>query len=137
MKTSVLDSFSLLAFFGDEAGAATVEKILVEALSGKRSVLLSLVNWGELYYVTLRRLGRETVNSTVDRLSSMPIEVVQADFAMTRLAAEIKATHKLAYADAYAVALAKMRHGEVVTGDPEFRAVENTIVPIHWIRRVP
>lgn len=37
------------------------------------------------------------------------------------------------YADAFSAALAKI-NGELLTGDPEFKAVESE-VPIHWLPR--
>jgi uncharacterized protein len=40
---------------------------------------------------------------------------------------------RLSYADAFAAALAKIRRAELITGDPEFRAVEGE-VKIHWLR---
>jgi predicted nucleic acid-binding protein len=36
-------------------------------------------------------------------------------------AARVKAKHKISYADCFAAALAKIRKGEVITGDREFK----------------
>jgi len=36
---------------------------------------------------------------------------------------KLKASKKMAYADCFAAALAKLRNVEVVTGDPEFKEV--------------
>ena len=51
---------------------------------------------------------------------------------IARQAAIYKATHKMSYADCFAAALAKIRNCELLTGDPEFTAVENEI-KIHWV----
>ena len=40
---------------------------------------------------------------------------------------------KLAYADAFAAALARLRKAELVTGDPDFKAVEGEI-RIGWLK---
>ena len=50
-----------------------------------------------------------------------------------RQAAIYKATKKLAYADAFAAALAKILNAELVTGDPEFKEIENEI-KIGWLK---
>ena len=44
-----------------------------------------------------------------------------------------KAGGKLAHADAFAAALAKLRHAELVTGDRDFKAVESKI-KIGWLK---
>jgi len=38
----------------------------------------------------------------------------------------------MSYADAFSVALAKRNDGRVMTGDPEFKAVEAEI-SVHWL----
>jgi predicted nucleic acid-binding protein len=55
------------------------------------------------------------------------------DIAMVRQAAIYKATHKMAYADAFAAALAKEYKAELVTGDPEFKPLEKEI-KINWLK---
>ncbi len=46
-------------------------------------------------------------------------------------AAHIKAEHQLAYADAFAAALAVSNGATLVTGDPEFKVLEDSL-SIHW-----
>ena len=123
----VLDSLALLAYFEDEAGSVEVTKILQEAAEKKRNLLISIVNWGEVLYIIEMRYGREK-RDTIERLmSQMHLEVVDADKDLTRAAAHIKATEKLPYADSFAAALTLIRKAELVTGDKDFRAVENKI----------
>jgi ribonuclease VapC len=47
-------------------------------------------------------------------------------------AARIKAHHPLSFADCFAVATAARENAIVVTGDPEFKAVEK-LVEIEWL----
>ena len=49
------------------------------------------------------------------------------------LAAEFKTRFKLSLADAFAAALAKEKKAELVTGDPEFKALEKEI-KINWLK---
>ena len=45
----------------------------------------------------------------------------------------IKAEYPVAYADAFCIATAKRVNGQILTSDPEFKAVEN-LVPILWLK---
>jgi ribonuclease VapC len=47
-------------------------------------------------------------------------------------AAHIKAEYPLAYADAFAAALAMNKGATLVTGDPEFEVLKNRL-PIQWL----
>src|ERR1019366_4968375 len=123
MAVKVLDSWALIAFFEDEPAAEQVEKLLVRAESGTHKLLLSVVNWGEIYYNTMREVSQEAAEQKAKEMAGLPIEIVGVDgenLDLVRQAAVYKATRKLSYADAFAAALAKIRHAELVTGDHEF-----------------
>jgi ribonuclease VapC len=135
MATKVLDSWALIAFFEDEPAADEVEKLLVKAEAGAHKLLLSVVNWGEVYYSTMRKLSQEAAEQKVREIAGLTIELVpvETDLPLVRQAAIYKATKKLSYADAFAAALAKIRNAELVTGDLEFKEVEDE-VKIAWLR---
>ena len=130
----MLDSWALLAFFEDEPAAEEVEKILLDGEAGRTRLLLSVINWGEIYYSVMRRVSQEAAEAKALEIAGMPIEMVpvDADLVLARRAAQYKATHKLSYADAFAAALAKERHAVLVTGDPEFRSLEKEF-KIQWL----
>lgn len=128
----VLDSYSLLAYVEGEAGAEKMIELFRTARDSGRDLLLSVINWGEVYYVTLREAGRERAEEVARLISTLPIEVVPADLELTRQAAEFKSSRKMSYADCFAAALAKLRKAELVTGDKEFRQVEREL-KILWI----
>ena len=135
MATKVLDSWALLAFFEDEPAAEEVEKLLAKADHGTHKLLFSVVNWGEVYYITMRKVSQEAAEQKAKEMAIMPIELVpvETDLQLVRQAALYKASGKLAYADAFAAALAKLRNAELVTGDPDFKAVEGEI-KIGWLK---
>lgn len=133
MATKVLDSWALMAFFEDEPAAEAVEKILEQAAAEKHKLLISVVNWGEVYYNTAREVSAAAAEQKLREIATMPIEVVGADLPLTKLAAHYKATKRMSYADCFGVALAKFRNAELVTGDPEFKEVEKEI-KIHWLK---
>ena len=136
MATKVLDSWALIAFFEDEPAAEQVEKILAQAGEEKHRLLLSVVNWGEIYYNTMREVSQEAAEQKAQEMAALPIDIVGVsdDLVLARQAAIYKATHKMSYADCFAAALAKIRNAELLTGDPEFKALEKEI-KIGWLPR--
>ena len=135
MVTKVLDSYALMALFNDERGANEVEKLLLKAEGGSLTLLMCVVNWGEIYYSVSRGASPEMAESKAKEIAGMPIELVgvDTDLNLVRQAALFKATRKMSYADCFAAALAKIRNAELVTGDPEFKAIEGEI-KIAWLR---
>jgi len=128
----VLDSYSLIAYFEGEAGAKSVVHALKTARDSGVPLLISVVNWGEVYYITLREAGTERADQVVEVISTLPIEIVMPDLELTREAARLKARGGIAYADGFAAALAKLRKSELMTGDREFKQVQD-VVKILWI----
>ncbi|NLJ48462.1 MAG: type II toxin-antitoxin system VapC family toxin [Candidatus Atribacteria bacterium] len=128
----VLDSFAVLAYLQAEKGAQQVKELLHQAANGQLSVQMTVINLGEVYYITSRVYGQERAEEVLAMLKHLPIKLVVADEELTLEASRIKAKHPLSYADTFAVALAQ-RHGvSVVTGDPEFSCVEN-LVSVKWL----
>jgi predicted nucleic acid-binding protein len=134
MAVKVLDSWALMAFLQDEPAAEEVEKLLLKAAADKHRLLLCVVNWGELYYSIARTEGNAVAEQKAAELATLAIELVPVsdDLQLVREAAKLKASKKMAYADCFAAALAKLRGVEVVTGDPEFKEVEAE-VKVAWL----
>ena len=132
MKRYVLDSYSLLAYAEDEKGADAVEDILTKALDNQAEIFLSVINWGEMYYIALREGGKERAELYRETFARYPITIVEANKELTLQAAHFKANYKISYADAFAAALAKNRKAVLVTGDKEFKSLENEI-KINWL----
>jgi predicted nucleic acid-binding protein len=136
MATMVLDAHALMVLFNDEPGAEEVEKILLKAESRNPTLLMSVVNWGEIYYSILRGASQEIADSKCHEIAGMEIEIVPVDgrdLELVRQAAVFKATRKMSYADCFAAALAKIRNAELVTGDREFKVVEGELKRIRWL----
>ncbi len=133
VKTIVLDSHPLLKYFEQEEGWQEVAELLQQASDEKCQLLLSVVNWGEVYYVTHREYGAEYAEKARGALEHMPVEVKDMDQEITLQAAKLKANGGLSYADCFAAALAMKRKCELVTGDKEFKQVEGS-VKIRWLK---
>lgn len=130
----VLDSYSLLAYIEGEAGAEQMIEIFRVARDSGRSLFLSVVNWGEVYYITMREAGRERADEVAHLIATLPIQIVPAELDLTRQAAALKSKHRMSYADCFAAALARQRKAELVTGDRDFRQVEGE-VKILWLEK--
>jgi len=128
----VLDSWALLCYIEQEAGFEKVINLFEKAVESSKPLLMCTVNWGEVYYQIARHFGDEKAREIEQLIDTLPIRLVEADRDLTREAARIKATKRMAYADCFAVALARLKKGEVYTGDPEFKLVEKD-VRIVWV----
>jgi predicted nucleic acid-binding protein len=136
MAVKVLDSWALIAFLEDEPAAEHIENLLVKAEAGTHKLLLCVVNWGEIYYNTMRQVSQEAAEQQAKEIAGLTIEIIGVDdknLDLVRQAAIYKATRKLSYADAFAAALAKIGGAELVTGDREFEEVEDEI-KISWLK---
>lgn len=129
----ILDSYALLAYLGNEEGKQRVRELLRRASRGESRVAMSLINLGEVLYITERELGLARAQEVVAMSEQLPIEIVPATREAVFLAAHIKAQYPVAYADAFAVATARSLNGVLLTGDPEFEAVKD-LVEIEWIQ---
>jgi ribonuclease VapC len=123
MAKFVMDSYALLAFFRDEAGADTVEKLLNEAAEDKHELYITSVNAGEVYYMSCRKDSISKANQVWDAMKKFPLHFVIADMELSLAAAKIKANQKLSYADAFAAALTIQKKATLVTGDEEFESI--------------
>ncbi len=123
----VLDSYSLIAYIENEPGAEKMIEVLRLARDSGKALLLSVVNWGEVYYIMLREADQERADHVAHLISTLPIQIVPVDLELARQAALFKSRKKMSYADCFAAALAKLRRAELVTGDKDFRQVEGEI----------
>jgi predicted nucleic acid-binding protein len=96
---------------------------------------MSVLNWGEVFYILWQRRGEEKARQTMANLSRLPIELVPVDLPQALKAAEIKAVHKIPYVDCVAAALAEIRQATLVTSDRDFEKLGRRL-QILWLGRV-
>lgn len=132
MKPVVLDSYALIAYLNKEEGYSTVSEIFEKCVDADEHAFMCAVNIGEVYYHALRVGSEQKAKLALEIIKALPIEIVEANINLTLQAAEYKAFHKMSYADAYAAALAKIKKAGLITGDKEFKALEQEI-KICWI----
>jgi predicted nucleic acid-binding protein len=127
MKRIVLDASAVITFFEDRPGADKVEDLIRQAVDGKRHLFMSVVNWGEVYYSTWQAKGPGVARKIIEDVAQLPIEIVPADLDLTRRAAELRAEHKLPYADCFAAALAATRKANLATSDKDFSQLDKRL----------
>jgi ribonuclease VapC len=128
----ILDAHGFMVFLEREPGFEKVKAIIAMSAEKNNNLLITSVNYGEIYYIILREYGQDKANEVEGVIKSLPIEVVDVDTQIAKQAGIFKATNKISYADCFAAALTKINNGELITGDKEFKVLENEI-KIIWI----
>jgi len=128
----VLDSFGLVCLFHKEPGWEKIQKVLYELSSSGQKALLSIINWGEFYYIIKRHVGKWKAEEALGLLSQLPIKILSVDDDLVKEAAEIKSDYPISYADAFCIATAKRSKGKIFTNDPEFKSVQH-LVSVIWL----
>ena len=132
MRSSVLDSYAVLAYLFRERGHEAVVALLEKAAESGRNAFISAPNWAEVRYQVQRKTTEAKWDEVREKLLALPIEVIAATQEIAEAAGAIKADKKMSLADCFAAALAKAHKADLYTGDLEFKAVEHEI-KIVWI----
>lgn len=131
-RRHVLDSSALLALLQDEPGAQMVEDLLVAEDS---EVSMSAINLAEVLYILHRRFGEQAACLVETKVfDTLKVRVVDATWDRVRCAARIKVDGGISFADCFAAALAEEMDATLVTGDPEFRPLEQSgRITVLWL----
>jgi predicted nucleic acid-binding protein len=127
MKRYILDTHSVIAYLEGEESGKGVITVLESALENKAEIYMCVINWGEVYYIALREGGKDRAELYREVIAKYPVEIIDADIDLTLIAANYKAHYKMSYADAFAAGLAEQKRATLVTGDKEFKHLEDKI----------
>jgi len=131
-KRSLLDSFAVIAFLKKERNFHLVVDRLREAEAEKRLLCMNHINAGEVYCQVKKKNLAPDFNKFWETFLSLPIEFISNDFALVVEAAKIKSRYALSFANSFAAATAMREKAAIITGDPEFKQLEEE-VDIEWI----
>ncbi|MGB8646833.1 MAG: type II toxin-antitoxin system VapC family toxin [Anaerolineae bacterium] len=131
-KVIVLDTWSIIAYLEDEPAGQQVAEMLADAHENQISMLMSVVNAGEVWYIIAREVSDAEADSSIAELRHLGIEFVDANWKLAQEAGRFKAKNKMSFADCFAAALAKENKADLVTGDQEFKQIDGE-VKIHWL----
>ncbi len=132
--TYILDSFALLAYLQGENSGDQIQRILTQSNQRECRVIFPLINLGEVAYIIERSQGLEKAQEALSAIRQLPLEILPVSEERVLAAAHIKANHSLSYADAFVVATARELQGQILTGDPEFKQVED-LVQVIWLTK--
>lgn len=130
----ILDAHALLVFLQREAGYEKVESFFIKTVKNNTNLLISSVNFGEVYYIVMREFGQKKADEVERIIQTLPIVIIDVNTKIAIEAARFKAKKKISYADCFAAALTKINKGELITGDKEFKMLESDI-KISWITK--
>ncbi|HHW25874.1 MAG TPA: type II toxin-antitoxin system VapC family toxin [Firmicutes bacterium] len=130
----VLDSYALLALLQDEPGAQEVEDLITSA---DTEISVSVINLGEVFYILARKVGREAAHAFENRVMETPkLTIADASWQRVKNAAALKSVGGLSFADCFGAALSLELDATLVTGDPEFKRLEETVgLKVMWLPR--
>jgi predicted nucleic acid-binding protein len=133
-KAIVLDSWAVIAYLEGEAAAERVADHIADAHEQDIPLLMSVVNAGEVWYIIARETSVSDADRSIKEMKHIGIEFIDADWALAHEAGGFKSKHRMSFADCFAAALAKHRKALLLTGDPEFKQVEQEII-IDWLKK--
>lgn len=117
MRRHVLDASALYRFLTKGDGGQIVAEIFRRAVVEGIPVMMSAVNWGEVYYTLVKRIGLTKADAvTAETLNAAPIALINVSPDDAVRAARLKAQYNLPCADAFAAALTG-NQGVLVTAD--------------------
>jgi predicted nucleic acid-binding protein len=111
-----------------------VGRLLRDAAIDREPLLVSVANWGEVFYLSRQRVGEERARQALGKLSRFFISVVPVDLPQALKAGEIKALHHIPYVDCLAAALAILNQATLVTSDRDFEKLGRKF-PVLWLPR--
>ena len=131
MKPHVLDAHALMVYFEKEPGFEKIVRIFSQSLE-RNNVFITTINFGEVLYIVLRECGEEKAIEIETLISRLPVTIVPVSMDLARQAARFKAFKRMSYADCFSAALAKEMKARLITGDKEFKEVEDEI-DVEWL----
>lgn len=133
----VLDSYAVIGYLEDEHFADWLQQLLLSARKGQCRLYMHAIQLGEVYYITLREQGKKIADLAYARIKDFPVAIIDTiDEKLLLSAASLKAIFPISYADAFAAALTRIYGAVLLTGDPEFKALEKKgLLTIKWLNR--
>lgn len=123
----VLDTSAIFAFTDQEEGAAEIEKLLNTARANRCPIGVCAISLMELYYATLREEGEDEAARLVALVKAWPVTWVYPDEKTLLQAGRLKASYRLAVADALIAAAARLHEATLVHKDPELEALADEV----------
>jgi len=132
-RNIVLDSHALLSYLEGELGADFVANALGMADQGTLHCLMTIVNWGEVYYSLLRTKGDRRAHEATFVIDQLPVEIINMDMNLVQRASRFREEFRIPNGLCFAASLATRLNCPVMTGDHAFRRLEDE-VQVLWLK---
>ena len=87
--------------------------------------LFTRIHLWEVYYITRREKDQKNADLAYFRIKKFPLKYIDTiDETLLLKAATLKADFPISYADAFVAAVAEIYDAVLLTGDPEFKVLE-------------
>jgi uncharacterized protein len=124
-----MDSYALLVFLQKELGWERVKGLFTAVSAGKMELHMSIINLAEVQCLVIRR--GKNVTRILSAIEGLPLKIASADDNIPQVV-ELKAKHPMALAHCFAAALAIELNCPLITGDREFKKLEE-ILTVEWL----
>jgi predicted nucleic acid-binding protein len=120
----LLDTSAILAWLEGEEGRVRVRRILKE-----QRAIIAWVSLMEVFYITLQEQGEMVAVRRQATLRRLPVRIVWEIAEPIQIrAAQLKARHRVSFADAVIAAYAVHYGAVLLHKDPEFNALQGQIL---------
>ena len=133
-KRYVLDSYAVLSLLFGEEASHEVKTLLSSAEKGKNEVFMHWNNLAEVYYIIRKRESQKKALEAISLMKALSIQFVEFDEVLWLKAAEIKGSYSVSFCGAFVAATAYLIDATIVTGDPEFKKLQDQF-SIHWLTK--
>ena len=124
--TVLIDSWAWIEYFkGSESG-----KKAKKYIEGKEKAIISTINVAEVYRWILRFYNEKIAEEKIDIMKERCF-VIPVDEEIAIMAAKIKHERKFGLGDAIIYATARKENAHLLTGDSDFKNMENVIFIDH------
>jgi len=131
-KKICFDAYAILCYVRGEPGGQQVKDILTACQEQRMTSCMNKLNLGEVYYRTIRSLGQEQADELLELFNELPVKQIGLSDELLWAACRLKAQIPMSLADCFAAATAMQEKATLLTGDPDFKQVEDRI-QIEWI----
>lgn len=134
IRKYVIDACAVIAYLREEDGCGKLKALLKEK---NNSFFMHSINLAEIYYDTLRVLGKQKAEELFDDIKKLPINVVWTiDVALIELVGKYKTSYKISFADSFFLALTEKEGAIAISTDHhEFDEIDNKkAVSFYWLR---
>ena len=119
----LLDTSAFITLTDREPGVERIREVLKAAKRGELILYACFVSLTEVQYVKTYDLGAEKARRILCSIRKFPILWIHSDDALCARAADLKASHTIAFADAFVAAAALRVNAVLIHKDPQFAAI--------------